>query len=330
MDNQGFDPKVLESLKLLQEKFKADGQELSVHLEGLYHSSYLKYWDYIHLDTLLSLQKPKTDFPDEMIFITYHQITELYFKMVLHELTLLKNQGMVDRDFLLKKLNRTNWYFGQLIESFDIIAVGLDQDEFLKFRSALYPASGFQSVQYRMVEIASTDFINLVSKDSRDKFQEDYTPIEEMFEEIYWRKGAIETKTGLKTLTLRLFEEKYNKALIQIAYEYKNKNLWSIFKRQPYSVQEDQEVIEAMKRFDTLVNVNWPLAHYKYAVSYLFKSTEGELAATGGTNWRKYLPPRFQKRIFFPDIYTFEEIENWGKSWVESYVLSKNPEKAVK
>jgi tryptophan 2,3-dioxygenase len=329
MDNQGFDPKVLENLKLLQEKFKADGQDLSVHLEGLYHTSYLKYWDYIHLDSLLSLQKPKTDFPDEMIFITYHQITELYFKMVLHELALLKNQESVDRTFFLKKVERVNWYFSQLIESFDIISVGLDQEEFLKFRSALYPASGFQSVQYRKVEIASTDFINLVSKDSRDKFQEDYTPIEEMFEEIYWKKGAIDSKTGQKTLTLRLFEKKYNGTLIRMAYEYKNKNMWSIFKRLPFGIQEDIEIINAMKRFDTLVNINWPLAHYKYAVRYLFKAPQ-EIQATGGTNWQKYLPPRFQKQIFFPDLYTSEEIENWGKSWVESQVLNKNTSTAVK
>jgi tryptophan 2,3-dioxygenase len=203
--------------------------------------------------------------------------------------------------------------------------VGLEQDQFLKFRSALYPASGFQSVQYRMVEIASTDFINLVSKDSRDHFQEDYATIEEMFEEIYWRKGAIESHTGKKTLTLRLFEEKYSDTLIKLAYEYKSKNLWSFFKRLPFDVQRDEEVINTMKKFDTLVNINWPLAHYKYAVRYLYKAPQA-VDATGGTNWQKYLPPRFQKQIFFPELYSTEEIENWGKSWVESEVLSKGHE----
>jgi tryptophan 2,3-dioxygenase len=59
----------------------------------------------------------------------------------------------------------------------------------------------------------------------------------------------------------------------------------------------------------------------------LFKSPEKELKATGGTNWQKYLPPRFQKQIFFPELYSEEEIENWGKSWVESEVLSNRHEK---
>jgi tryptophan 2,3-dioxygenase len=50
-------------------------------LDGLLYADFLTYWDYIHLDTLLSLQSPKTPFPDEEIFIIYHQITELYFKL---------------------------------------------------------------------------------------------------------------------------------------------------------------------------------------------------------------------------------------------------------
>jgi tryptophan 2,3-dioxygenase len=295
MENSDLDPKLLKNIQLLQEKFKADGQDLNIYLEGLLHSSYIKYWDYIHLDTLLSLQQPKTDFPDELIFITYHQITELYFKMVLHELQQLKNEKHVTDQFFLRRLNRVNWYFGQLIESFDIISVGLDQEQFLKFRSALHPASGFQSVQYRMVEIACTDFINLVSKDSRDHFQEDYATIEEMFEEIYWKKGAIDTQTGKKTLTLRQFEQQYSSLLIKMANEYKTRNMWSIFKRLPFETQKDENIVAAMKKFDTLVNINWPLAHYKYAVRYLFKASEGkEIPATGGTNWQKYLPPRFQ------------------------------------
>jgi tryptophan 2,3-dioxygenase len=42
-----------------------------------------------------------------------------------------------------------------------------------------------------------------------------------------------------------------------------------------------------------------------------------DVAATGGTNWQKYLPPRFQKRIFYPTLWSAEEQENWGKAWVE-------------
>lgn len=49
----------------LKEKYQDSGQDLGAHLDGLFHQRYLTYWDYIHLDTLLSLQMPRTQFPDE-------------------------------------------------------------------------------------------------------------------------------------------------------------------------------------------------------------------------------------------------------------------------
>jgi tryptophan 2,3-dioxygenase len=73
--------------------------------------------------------------------------------------------------------------------------------------------------------------------------------------------------------------------------------------------------MNALRQLDQNVNVNWPLVHYKSAVRYL-SADEKEIAATGGTNWQKYLPPRFQKRIFYPELWSAQEIENWGKSWL--------------
>ncbi len=309
-------------MDLLKQKFENEGQSMSTHLDGVFHSKFINYWEYVHLDTLLTLQTPRTDFPDELIFITYHQITELYFKLILHEMMQLREKENLEGEYFYKKIFRINWFLGQLIESFDIIAVGMDQEQFVKFRAALAPASGFQSVQYRMIEIAATDFINLVDKDVRDNYT-DYTTIEEMFEDIYWKKGAIETATGKKTLTLRQFEEKYSRRLLRVANENKIKNLYAIYKRLPLEALDDPKIILAMKRFDTYVNINWPLAHYKYAVRYLHKPNEEDHSSTGGTNWQKYLPPRFQKRIFFPSLYSAQEIADWGKSWVETEVLQK-------
>jgi len=60
--------------------------------------------------------------------------------------------------------------------------------------------------------------------------------------------------------------------------------------------------------------------HYKSAVRYL-QQKEGDVPATGGTNWQKYLPPRFQKRIFYPELWTEQEKEEWGKGWVETNVF---------
>jgi tryptophan 2,3-dioxygenase len=319
MQSTEFDEKLLQILGQLKDKYEADDQDLTTHLEGLYSKDYLKYWEYIHLDTLLSLQNPITSFPDEFIFITYHQISELYFRMVRHELMQLREQEVVETEYFRTRIKRINWYFGQLIQSFDLISVGLDQKQFLKFRSALYPASGFQSVQYRMIEIASTDLINLVDRQTREFF-EDYSAVDELYRNMYWKKGAMDVHTGKKSLTLRQFEEKYEKPLLKLAHDFQNKNLYAIFKRLPFEIQHDPEIVSLMRQFDKAVNINWPLAHYKYAVRYLHAPAVAE-KATGGTNWRKYLPPRFQKRIFFPSLWSEEEKDEWGRSWVEAEVF---------
>ncbi|HSZ26020.1 MAG TPA: tryptophan 2,3-dioxygenase family protein, partial [Cytophagaceae bacterium] len=86
-------------VELLKQKFSNDDQSINTHLDGLYHSKYINYWEYIHLDTLLTLQTPRTDFPDELIFITYHQITELYFKLILHEMMQLREKADIDGDY---------------------------------------------------------------------------------------------------------------------------------------------------------------------------------------------------------------------------------------
>ena len=192
----------------------------------------------------------------------------------------------------------------------------MDREEFLKFRMSLLPASGFQSAQYREIEIFSTDFINLVSKKQRKSLKNNNN-ISDLFEHIYWKEGATEEKTGKKTLTLIQFEEKYRNTFITRGEYCRDKNLWQVYMRLSKQEQKDPQIIEALKQNDINVNINWPLAHYKSAVRYLARQDK-DIAATGGTNWQKYLPPRFQKRIFYPTLWSEEEQENWGKAWIET------------
>jgi tryptophan 2,3-dioxygenase len=309
-------PEIKQRLELLNEKYAALGQDLVAYLDGLLYNDTVKYWDYIELDTLLSLQKPRTKFPDEQIFIIYHQITELYFKLALREFGQLANKEDIDEQFFIDRLGRINRYFDALILSFDIMVKGMDQAEFMKFRMSLLPASGFQSAQYRFIEIHSTDFINLVNKDIRQSFSVN-SDIREMYEHIYWKTGATEIGSGKKTLTLIEFEEKYQEDFIRLGENCVTTNLWQVYKRLSPEAQKSEAVINALKLNDTNVNVNWPLMHYKSAVRYLNKGSE-DVAATGGTNWQKYLPPRFQKRIFYPELWSDQEKDEWGRAWVES------------
>lgn len=316
---------ILDKIQLLKEKYAAMGQDLGAYLDGLIYADFLTYWDYIHLDTLLSLQNPKTAFPDEEIFIMYHQITELYFKLALHEFKQIGEKEGITADWFKTRVRRINNYFKALTASFDIMIQGMEKEQFLKFRMSLLPASGFQSGQYRMIEICATDFRNLVDKDHRNSFKSlevNETNIEKMYEFIYWKKGATELATGEKTLTLKQFEQKYSKQFKELAEEYVDKNLWAVYQKLETKEKADKELINELRFVDVNVNINWPLVHYKSAVRYLQQDPK-DIAATGGTNWQKYLPPRFQKRIFYPELWSKEEQENWGKAWVEENVFRK-------
>jgi tryptophan 2,3-dioxygenase len=308
-------PEIESRLALLQEKYEAMGQDMISYLDGLLHADFLTYWDYIHLDTLLSLQNPKTPFPDEEIFIMYHQITELYFKLVLHECKQITEKEVLTADFFAARVHRINRYFDALIESFEIMVDGMEKEQFLQFRMSLLPASGFQSGQYRMIEIYSTDFINLVARESREELRS--AAIEDQFEYLYWKFGATELSTGKKTLTLKQFEKKYSRQFIDLAKAVSTKNFNALLQRLQYEQRSTTQLENELRQLDVNVNVNWPLSHYKSAVRYLNRQPD-EIKATGGTNWQKYLPPRFQKLIFFPSLWTKEQEDNWGKAWVEN------------
>lgn len=305
------DPNLQDLLAKLQQKYAVMGQDMSSYLDGLLHADYLTYWDYIHLDTLLSLQNPKTRFPDERVFIIYHQITELYFNLILWEIEQIVSNRSLDKAFFVARLNRVNRYFKHLSDSFDIMTEGMEREQFLKFRMSLLPASGFQSAQYRMIELASTDLINLVDINNRSLLSG--TGVQEQVEKLYWRSGATELASGKKTLTLQQFEEKYIQQFLEMGERYRQKNLLRLYIQH---FAGDQDVITRLKEFDALANVYWPLAHMRSAGRYLHKDPE-DIKATGGTNWQKYLPPRFQKIIFFPELWSEQEKAEWGKAGVE-------------
>lgn len=314
MNNSEIDQNIIDRIQKLEEKYKVMGQDMSSYLDGLLYADYLKYWDYINLDSLLGLQQPKTDFPDEMIFIVYHQITELYFKLARWEMDQIHKLEHPDLTFFTERLKRINNYFEHLCHSFTIMTDGMERKQFLKFRMSLLPSSGFQSAQYRLIEIGATDMINLVHLTRRDEF-DPYSTVEELYEGIYWQEGATELASGKKTLTLKQFEEKYSEEFIRLAAATKSTNFNRAFLTHYADLEEADELKQTLRRFDVLANVEWPLAHYRSAVRYLQKDPE-DIKATGGTNWQKYLPPRFQKVIFFPELWTEEEQTEWGKGWV--------------
>ncbi len=317
-------PEIIEKLTLLQEKYENMGQDMVSYLDGLLYADFLTYWDYIHLDTLLSLQNPKTSFPDEEIFIMYHQITELYFKLSLHECQQIAEHEKLTASFFTQRVKRINAYFNALTTSFEVMVNGMEKEQFLKFRMSLLPASGFQSGQYRMIEISATQMTQLVDKSQREALKN--SSIEAQFEYIYWKFGATELSSGKQTLTLKQFIQKYADQFLALAKKREHSNFLSLYLQLKERGETVEELEEELRKLDLYVNVEWPLSHYKSAVRYLEKDPI-DIAATGGTNWQKYLPPRFQKRIFYPILWTEQQIEEWGKGWVLSVLQTLRREK---
>lgn len=306
----------------LKDKYKDSGQDISSYLDGLLYQRYLTYWDYIHLDTLLSLQVPRTYFPDEEIFIIYHQITELYFKLILHEQKQVVDDKSENVDFITEKVNRINNYYKALISSFSVMVRGMEKEQFLQYRMALLPSSGFQSAQYRMIEIYATPLENLVEPGLRSTFSEKNT-VEELYEQIYWKKGATDKETGDKTLTLKQFEYRYTPRFIRTAKALEGKTMYHKYLNMVHKNKHNKALTDAFKTMDINANINWPLVHLGSAYRYLDKE-KSTIEATGGTNWKEYLPPSFQKVVFFPCLYTKQELNNWGKQWIDHIF---NPQK---
>lgn len=310
-------PETQQQLSALSDKFDAMGQNLNHQLEGFVHSKPINYWDYIQTDVLLNLQVQRTLIPDEMVFIMYHQVNELFFKMILWEIEQVAYAKELTAVFFSEKLDRISRYFDMLTSSFNIMREGMQMEQYLKFRRTLSPASGFQSAQYRFIEFSSTELQNLI--DSR--FREDFKNMEknkdsfydEAFEQLYWQAAGKNFTTGEKTYTLKEFELKYKDEFIRFIKQYESLNLWSKFKTLPLSDQKDATLLKAMRHYDYTVNVQWVMSHYHAALYYLNQGKE-PLEATGGSDWVKYMHPKYQKRIFFPEVWSQKEREEWGQN----------------
>lgn len=294
----------------IDQKFQKINQKTETHLEGLLWSKPITYWDYIQTDALLNLQIQRTTLPDEMVFIMYHQVNELLFKMILWEMHQISYSEKLTTDFFTERLMRISRYFDMLTTSFDIMGDGMEVEQYMKFRNTLTPASGFQSAQYRMIEIASTDLINLIDYRFRATIDRD-TPYEHALDHMYWQAAGKDHQTGEKSYLLLEFERKYKGAFLTQMQEYNTINLWQKFKQLPESDRENPELVKAMRHYDHTVNITWVMGHLNAARKYI-DNGKGDGEATGGSDWKKYMHPRYQRRIFFPELWSVEELANWG------------------
>jgi tryptophan 2,3-dioxygenase len=308
MENHNISNEILQKL---EDKFQKINQKTETHLEGLLWSKPITYWDYIQTDALLNLQIQRTTLPDEMVFIMYHQVNELLFKMILWEIEQISKNENLKTEFFAERLMRISRYFDMLTTSFDIMGDGMEVDQYMKFRNTLTPASGFQSAQYRLIEFGSTDLINLIDYRFRATIDRN-TPYEHALEHLYWQAGGKDHETGEKSFLILEFERKYKAHFLRHMEEYNTINLWQKFKQLPEADQKNPELVRAMRHYDHTVNITWVMGHLNAARKYIDPSGKEKAESTGGSDWKKYMHPKFQRRIFFPELWSEEELKNWG------------------
>ncbi|MEZ5016109.1 MAG: tryptophan 2,3-dioxygenase family protein [Flavipsychrobacter sp.] len=295
------------TIELLEQKYIALGENPETYMQGLLHTKPITYWDYISVDTLLSLQKTRTNFKDEEIFILYHQVVELLLKLVLHEIKQISLNDEITPSIMLEKIQRVNRYTTMLISSFDIMKDGMDYDDYNTFRASLTPASGFQSVQFRYIELYCTRVTNLVCKRPFKPMPVNPT-LQDCIDNLYWKDAGYDRSTGKKSITLQLFEEKYIEEITRLAENVVGKTVEERFSS---FAGDNSELQTQLRQFDRLYNIEWPLVHLNTAQHYLDSRNENK-DATGGSEWKKYLHPKYQKRMFFPNLLSEEEKQNWG------------------
>ena len=117
-------------------------------------SQSMSYGDYLQLDAILGAQKPLSPAHDEMLFIIQHQTSELWMKLMLHELhAAIANVAQGELDSAFKKLARVSRIMAQLVSAWDVLAT-MTPPEYSALRPYLANSSGFQSAQYRCIEFA--------------------------------------------------------------------------------------------------------------------------------------------------------------------------------
>lgn len=231
----------------------------------------LSYGSYLKVHELLSLQKILSDEHDELLFIVAHQVYELWFRVVLHELEAVRSS--IDADDLFTachRLRRVAVIEKLLVEQIGVLETMSPQD-FLAFRYKLSPASGFQSVQFREIEFISG------LKNPGYLARLEVSPEE---------KGRLERRLAEPSLAdalKALVERQGSPSLVQI---YKDRaRFGDLFSLCEALLDHDETFAE------------WRMRHV-----LMVERQIGSKPGTGGSSGARYLRSTIEKR-FYPDLW---------------------------
>ncbi|GAB3807840.1 tryptophan 2,3-dioxygenase [Virgibacillus kimchii] len=253
----------------------------------------MTYGDYLQLDSLLSSQKRLSDHHDEMLFITIHHVSELWLKLIIHEIQAaikaIQNEEMQSS---FKMLARVSKIQSQIIQAWDVLST-LTPAEYMEFRDKLGNASGFQSYQYRLVEFVlgyKTPFILKIYSNRPDI----YADLKEAYESPGLYDVAIQAlaKEGFsinEDVLNRDFSKTYKKDVsVENAWMYIYRNVdkhWELY-------QLGEKLVDIEDWFQ-----QWRFRHMKTVERII-----GHKTGTGGSTGVGYLK-KVLDHYFFPELW---------------------------
>jgi tryptophan 2,3-dioxygenase len=254
----------------------------------------LTYSQYLNLDKLLDAQRPLSYQHDEMLFIIIHQVSELWMKLCLHELNAVVD--CVRRDDLgptFKMLARVSTIQQQLLQSWDVLATITPYD-YSAFRNTLGRSSGFQSMQYRMLEF----LIGNKNADLIEVFRSD-PPAHEQLERalkapsLYDEVLSLLSRRGLDVPAQAIdrdFTQPYQ-ASKQVAAAW-----LSVY----HNSVKEWDLYELAER---LVDLDYKFQLWRFSHAKTVERIIGYKRGTGGTGGVSYLTKALELK-FFPELWT--------------------------
>ncbi len=264
--------------------------EASIHTDLKDRMSYGKY---LHLPEVLNAQHPLSDQHDEMLFIVIHQASELWLKLAGHEVeAAIRNVEEHDFRHAFKVIARVKLILTQLTQSWSILSTMTPVD-YLKFRDALGPASGFQSYGYRKLEFL------LGNKNA--SFVEVHRHDPEVYEEL---KRILEHPSLYDVVLRKLsgdgFEIDAGKLERDFSEPYEPndsvKAAWFTIYREPEKYFELYELAEK------LVDIEDAFQAWRFKHMYTVQRIIGNRPGTGGSSGVPFLKKALETS-FFPELF---------------------------
>ena len=258
----------------------------------------MTYGDYLALDQLLSCQKPLTDSHDEMLFVVIHQATELWMKLVIHEMEAaigVLGSGNIRPAF--KMLARVSRIQSQLIQSWDVLSTMTPAD-YLTFRDKLGHASGFQSYQYRTIEFLFGNKNDAMLQPHRDR------------PEIHGRLKAVLERPSLYDEAIRLLARRgFHLEPEAIERDWSQPYVAKPSVREAWSaIYRDTETYwDLYELAEELVDLEDWFQQWRFRHLTTVERIIGRKRGTGGTAGVGYLKQALDIR-FFPELWEIRTV----------------------